>query len=258
MTANTDVKNFLEELGLSEKEIELYIEALRYGMQTGSTFAKKTGIARSSVNFLFDQLVQKGLATKEVRNKTTYFSALSPESIEYILLQKNAVLKKQMSDFKDMLPLLKGLKGKQSLTPKVTYYEGLDSLFRTIDDVYSRDESVYFISSHNNMHPQIREYIEKIYIPKSKKHVHKNQMILSDGEAARSYIKKAEGVYDEVIFIDPKLNPFKITLAIHGNKVDLISYDPSDLSGIVIENPLVADHMRTIFGIVKEHFRKSM
>lgn len=256
MAINTDVKKFLEELGLSEKEIELYIVSLRQGMQTASTLAKKTGIARSSVNFLFEQLIQKGLATKETRDSTTYFSVLSPESIEYVLLQKNAVLKKQMGDFKELLPLLKGLEGKQSLSPKVTYYEGLESLFRTIDDVCNRDESVYFISSHNNMHPEIRDYVEKIYIPKSKKHANKNKMILSDGPSARTYLKKAEGIYDEVLLIDPATNPFKITLAVHGDKVDFISYDPSDLSGIVIENSLIADHMRVVFDIVKKHFKK--
>lgn len=256
MATNTDVQSFLESMGLTEKERELYLHSLRYGMQTASTISKKTGVARSTVNFIFDQLIQKGFATKEVRDKTTYFMVLPPETMEYAFLEKNAALKKQLDTYKEVLPLLKGFEGKTSLTPKVTYYQGLDSLLRTIDDVCNRDESVYFISSHNNMHPEIRDYVEKIYIPKSKKHVHKNKMILSDGPSARAYLKKADGIYDEVLLIDPSVNPFKITLAVHGDKVDFISYDPSDLSGIVIENSLIADHMRVVFGIVKEHFKK--
>jgi hypothetical protein len=38
--------------------------------------------------------------------------------------------------------------------------------------------------------------------------------------------------------------------------VNLFSYDSVDLSGIVIENPLVAEHMRVIFNVMKEYFKK--
>ena len=257
MTMSTDLQAFLEELGLSAKETELYLYSLRNGRQTASTIAKRTGIARSTVNFVFDQLIQKGFANKEVQEKTTYFQVVEPESLEYILLERSMRSKKQLSDLKDLLPDFKKIKNPNPLLPKVTYYEGLDSLYRTLEDCCSRDESVYFISSHNNMHPQVREFVERVYIPKSKKHKNKNKMILSDGETARAYLKKAEGVYDEVLFIDPKSNPFKITLAVHGNKVDMISYDASDLSGVVIENALIAEHMRVIFNIVKNHFKKA-
>lgn len=251
----TDIQTFLLDFGLSSKEVELYLCSLRNGSQTASTLAKKTRIARSTVNFLFGQLIQKGFASKEARENTTYFSVIEPESIEYILLQRNMESKKQLNDFKDLLPLINQLKSKNSLVPKVTYYEGLDSLYRTIEDLCEKDESVLFISSHNNMHPKVREYVEEVYLPKSKKMAHKNKMILSEGEAARSYLKKAEGVYDEVVFVDPASNPFKLTVAIHGDKVNFISYDPSDLSGVILENPLIADHMRTIFDIVKKYFK---
>lgn len=250
----TDIQYFLGELGLTEKEIEIYLSSLRHGSQTASTLSKKTGIARSTVHFLLDQLMQKGFSSKEVREKTTYYTVVEPEAIEYMLLQKNVEVKKQMEDFQALLPSLQHLKNRGTLLPKVSYYSGLESLYRTIDDCCQEDESVLFVSSHSNMHPKIRQYVEKIYLPKSKKHLHKNKMIVSDGEQARKYLKKAEGVYDEVIFVDPQHNPFKLTLAVHGNKVNFISYDPMDLSGVIIENALVADHMRVMFDILKKYF----
>lgn len=252
----TDLQSFLHTFGLSEKEAELYLHSLRYGAQTASTVSRKMGMARSTVNFIFGQLIQKGFANKEVRDKTTYFKATDPASLEYILLERSVQSKKQLNEFKDLLPAFDKLKSPHSLLPKVSYYEGLESLYRTIEDCCSQDETVLFISSHNNMHPKVRDFVERVYIPKSQKHKHKNKMILSDGKAARNYLAKAEGVYDEVIFVDPKSNPFKLTVAIHGDKVDFISYDPADLSGIVIENPLLAEHMRTIFGIVKRSFKE--
>lgn len=248
-----DIKAFLMSLGLGDKESELYLCSLRMGPQAVSTLSTKTGIARSTVGFVFEGLIGKGVATKQVRGKATYFSVLPPEMLESVLLQRQAEVKKQLNDFKDFLPMLARLENRQ-LAPKVSYYQGLESLCRTIDDCCAKDETVLFVSSHGNMHPQIREYIEQVYVPKSRAHVHKNKMILSDSKVAHDYVKKAEGVYDDVVFVDPAKNPFKLTVAIHGDSVDFISYDPSDLSGVVIENPLIAEHMRVIFNILRAHF----
>ena len=246
-----DIKSFLEGAGLSDKEADLYICSLKCGAQTASVLANKTGIARSTVSFVFGELIKKGFATKETRENGTYFSAVEPELLESILIQRQAEAKKRLNDFHDLLPFLSNLQGSGQLLPKVKYYQGIDSLLRTIDGCCAKDEAVWFISSHSNMHPKIREYIESVYIPKSRGHVHKNKMIISDLPVSRGYVARAKGVYDEVIFVNPAQNPFKLTVAIHGSSVDFISYDPSDLSGVVIKNQLIADHMRVIFEMMK-------
>jgi HTH-type transcriptional regulator, sugar sensing transcriptional regulator len=246
-----DIKIFLSQLGLTEKESQLYITALKYGPQTASTIATKTGIARSTVNFLFKELIKKGFASKENREKTTYYFAVHPESIEHMLQERRAETKKLENDFQYILPFLKGMQSDASPIPKVRYFEGLKGLYRTIDDVCESDQTVRFISSHNNMHPQIREYIENIYLPQSKQHKNKNQMIINEGTEARKYVQKANDIYEEIIFMDPKNNPFKLTTAIYGNKTAFISYDPEDMSGFIIENKLLTEHMKTIFERLK-------
>lgn len=251
-----DIKSFLTSMGLSEKEANLYLCSLRMGSQTVSTLSNKSGMPRSTVGFIFEELMAKGLATKQMRDHVAYFSVVPPEMLESILLQRQSEIRKQLTDFKELLPVLAGFQNRQ-LIPKVSYYQGLESLCRAIDHSCSADETVFFVSSHENMHPQIQEHIEQFYIPKSRKQIHKNKIILSDSKVSRSYIKKAEGVYDEVIFVDPLKNPFKLTVAIHGNFVDFISYDPTDLSGVVIENYLIAEHMRAIFNVLKAHFSKT-
>lgn len=245
------IQQFLEQFGLTEKEAQVYLAALKYGSQTASTFALKTELPRSTVNFLFAELLHKGLASKENRNNTTYYAAISPEALRHKIEEKKTQVQKLETDLDEFLPFLKGMNHAGTPLPKVTYYEGLEGLYHIIDESCKNDESVYFVSSHNNMHPKIREYIEKVYIPSSKKHKHKNKIILNKGEHAESYIKKSKGVYDEVIFIDPVKNPLKLTTAIHGDQTLFLSYAPEDLSGVIIKNPLIADHMRTIFQVLK-------
>lgn len=250
-----NIKKFLSEFGLTEKEVQLYLGSLKYGPQTASTLATKTGLPRSTVNFLFTQLIQKGFASKQVEENTTYYTAIPPETLHYILEEKKATAKKLQNDFQHVLPLLKGMQNSGSPIPKVRYFQGLEGLYRTIDDCIEQDQTVLFISSHNNMHPKIRNYIESVYIKKSKTHHHKNKMILNAGKEAEEYLKKAKDVYEEIIFVDPKKNPFKLTTAIYGNKVAFISYASDDMSGIIIENHLLADHMKTIFGILEKSLK---
>lgn len=246
-----DIEQFLTQFGLTEKEAQVYLAALKYGAQTASTVALKTGLPRSTVNFLFGELLQKGLISKENRHNTTYYIAIGPETLHRKIEEQKNHLQKLESDFKNYLPFLKHIGGGGVPLSKVTSYEGLEGLYHLVDDTCENDESVYFISGHNNMHPKMREYIEKVYIPKSKKHTHKNKMIINKGASAEQYVKKAKGVYDEVIFVDPAKNPFRLTTAIHGDHTLFASYDPEDMSGVIIKNPLIADHMRMIFNVVK-------
>ncbi len=247
-----DIQNFLASLGLTEKERTVYIASLKHGSQTASTLAKRTDLARSTVSFVFEELIKKGFATKENQQNTTYFSIIKPEALEYIILEKQAQAKKQMRDFKDLLPMLSSLQNKFSPVPKVRYFEGVEGICRTMDACCDTDETVYYISGHNNMHPKAREYCESIYLPKASKQKNKNKMIINDGVQARDYCKQAKDVYDEVIFVDPKKNPLTLTTAIKGNRTIFMSYDPKDMSGIVIENQLIADQMRTIYKMLKE------
>jgi sugar-specific transcriptional regulator TrmB len=242
-----DLKLFLSDLGLSEKESSLYVASLKYGPQTASTLALKTKLPRSTVNFVFGELIQKGFASKQTKSNSTYYTAIQPETIQYILEERKASTKKLESDFSHILPFLKGMQGTSSPIPKVKYFEGLEGLYRTIDDSCANDETVLFISSHNNMHPEIRDYIEKTYLKKSRDHTNKNQMIVNSGPEATKYLKKAKGVYSDVAQVDPKDKPFKLTTAIYGNKTLFLSYDPEDLSATIVENQLLAEHMRTVF-----------
>ncbi len=249
-----DISQFLAKIGLTDKETTLYLASLKHGPQTASILEKKTGLARSTVNFVFAELIRKGFASKTQKKNSTYYSVIKPKSIGYIIDEKKAEIKKLGSDFASILPLLASMQSNLSSVPKVRYFEGVEGLCRTVDNCCEKDETVYFISSHNNMHPKVRQHIENVYIPKSKKHDNKNKMILNDGPETEEYIEKAEGVYDEVIKVKPEEIPFKLTTAVHGNTTLLISYAPEDMSGIIIENQLIADHMKSIYKALAKSF----
>jgi hypothetical protein len=147
------------------------------------------------------------------------------------------------------------MENKLTQIPKVQYFEGYEGLCRMLDDFCAVDQTVLYISGHNMMHPRVREYTYNVYLPICNKHQNKNKIILNDGEKAREYERVAGKAYDEFIFADPKKYPLSLTTAIYGNKTAFWSYDPVDMTGVIIENHLIANQMRTIFEVMKEKFK---
>jgi sugar-specific transcriptional regulator TrmB len=252
-----NIQNLLSALGLTDKEQTIYIASLKHGPQSASTLSKRTGLARSTVSFIFNELIKKGFGNKNTKEKTTYYSVIQPESLEYIILEKQAESKRQMQEFKDLLPLLNSIQNQFSQVPKVQYYEGVDGLCRILDDFCKIDQTVLYISSHNNMHPKIRKYVYDVYLPICNKQSHKNKIILNEGKKSDEYKQKASKAYDEFIFTNPEKYKFSLTTAIYGDKVAFWSYDPKDMSGVIIENQLIADNMRTMFKALKENIQAS-
>ena len=247
--------NILKELGLSDKEVLVFTASVKHGPQAASTIAKKTGLARSTVGFIFEELIAKGFASKQTKSNSTFYSVIDPQHLEHFVLEKIANAKKLYSDFKETLPFLLSLQNKFSSIPKVRYFEGVEGLCRMLDDFCEKDQTVLYISGHNMMHPKIREYTYETYMPISNKHANKNKIILNDGNLSRQYSKIAKDAYDEFIFVDEKVCQFTLTTAIYGNKVAFWSYDPADMSGVIIENSLIAENMRNIFNILSSYFR---
>jgi len=248
------LKEFLSSLGLKDKESNVYLAALQYGSQTASVLARKTDMPRSTMNFELNTLVRKGFVSKDIREKTTYFNALPPECIENILLGKAASVKKSINDFKEIFPILNDMQGQVNPMTKVQYFEGIESLCRLIDDDINDNVGGLYLSGHNNMHPKIREYLKRVYVPSLKNRDGRNQMIIKDGEMAREYTSWVKD-YEDVIFADPEIFKMKYTIAIYGNKVAFCSYDPSDLCGIIIENSLITNGMRAMFEVMKNSIK---
>lgn len=248
------IDEFLNNLGLSDKEISVYLCSLRVGTQPASVISKKLSLPRSTVKFVFEQLLERGFVTKVLKDKVVYYTAVNPENLEYFLLDKVAHFKRLIADFKHVAPLMDSLKRANTLSPLVQYYEGYEGLCRMLDDFAAIDQTVLYISGHNMMHPDIRKYVYDVYLPICDKHKHKNKIILNDGAKAREYQKKAKNSYDEFVFVKSKDFPLTLTTAIYGDKVAFWSYDPDDMTGVIIQNRLIAEHMRTIFGVMKKYF----
>lgn len=246
-----DLKTFLKDLHLNEKEAEIYLTLLEIGSQAASVVAKRVSIPRSSVFFHLENLIKKGFVQKEIRTTVQYFSALPPEKIKQLLQRRKRKVDNQMDQLNELIPSFKSITSPFLNESKVTYFEGVEGLCKMIDDVIAAPDELFFISAHV-FHPEVRKYIREVYVPSRKKAKNKSEMILVRHEDSEDYVKYAKGTYKWIGFVDGKDMNFESTIGIYGNKIQFLSTKIEDLTGVMIENQFLANTMKSMFLLLKD------
>lgn len=117
----TTLLHTLSDLGLSEKEAEVYLASLALGSSSILQIARTCGIKRTTIYSLVESLKQKGLLTAEIRGFKQYFVAEHPEKLELLLEEKRQKLTQTLPE----LTALYNLKGTEGV---IKYYEGLPAI----------------------------------------------------------------------------------------------------------------------------------
>ena len=115
----------LEELGLTNSEIKVYLALLRLGESTSGPIVDEAGVAVSKVYTVLEKLVKKGLAGHSFKKETKYFFASPPSRLLDYLREKEDRLKKQKEELTSTIKELNFLAGSAIRKETVQLFEGL-------------------------------------------------------------------------------------------------------------------------------------
>ncbi|MBD3360629.1 hypothetical protein GF366_02380 [Candidatus Peregrinibacteria bacterium] len=82
------IQKILTEIGLSEKETQVYLALLQLEHTTVQWIAKKTNLNRTTIYDILESLQKKGLVRFYVKDKTRYYIAAEPERLTEILEER--------------------------------------------------------------------------------------------------------------------------------------------------------------------------
>lgn len=97
---NNEIKNDLEKLGLSDKEIRVYSSLINSKSLNISELSKATRIKRTGLYYILPGLLKRGFAQKEIIGKRFYYSAGKIDSYAEDMLSAGTRLKKFASESK--------------------------------------------------------------------------------------------------------------------------------------------------------------
>lgn len=116
------VQQLLEQLGFSEKEVEVYLTVLEKGKIAPSDVSKITGINRSTVYAVAKDLIKKGVITEDLGGSVRYLTALPPRELGEIIAREENELKKRKTVTTQAIQELQDFtKNTHFSIPKITF-----------------------------------------------------------------------------------------------------------------------------------------
>jgi sugar-specific transcriptional regulator TrmB len=137
----------LRSLNLSADESKLYLELLK-GAASHLELSRATGINRTKVYRLADELEKRSLITTRTDDRGTFLIAADPTTLEVELVTQEEKLKSQRTVFEQLLPTLASIKKLGELSPTnfvVHTYEGIEGFKQMLwHELKTKDEVVIF------------------------------------------------------------------------------------------------------------------
>ncbi|MCB9359384.1 hypothetical protein H6503_05615 [Candidatus Woesearchaeota archaeon] len=227
----------LEDIGLSEREIRVYMTLLEEGPSSAGAILEKASIQNSVFHFCVNRLIEKGLVGYVKKGKIRIYNAAEPESfMVYLEEKKNAVEK-----------LLPELKAKQSLVEEkrsVEMFEGMkgvwNALIELIADAKPGDDFLFFTADLGDYEKD--ESVQKFY---ERYHLQRKKRKLNVKGISPTRLRKMHESWAGRMIRYTDL-PMPANHGICGDKVVFMSWDEKP-SAILIQQKNFVERQRKFF-----------
>lgn len=244
-----EIRAYLKDFGLSEKEIEIYLSLLKGGAQPVRKIAADTGINRGTTYDILKSLIAQGLVSYHHKKTHQYFVAEDPEKLSEAISQKEKQLSVLRGKLTSFIPELKSLYHKAGGKPVARFYEGVKGVRTVLADVLDTCEAVkegYCAYSSADVRPYLHAAYPRFTEERIQRGVEVKVIAIGEGGQlkgldARRWLTK-----------EAKVSAPTYTL-IYGGKAAVISVsDAKEPYGMIIEDAGIAATQRFIFEWVWE------
>jgi HTH-type transcriptional regulator, sugar sensing transcriptional regulator len=242
--------NKLEQLGLTSGEARVYLALLKLKSSTVGPIVKNSNVANSKIYEVLERLIEKGLVSFTIKERTKYFQALPPKRLEDFLKNKEKEIEDSKSILSSIMPQLENLSNKNT-EESVQIFKGKNGILTAyeilLDSLKEKEGIKYFFSNNKEDTKALADfYITYPQFQSKIKNYYKTKKITWKG------IGKEEGS------IDPKLKFMKVKITklpvpgnfdITKNYVLIISWKESPLA-ILIRSEEIAKYLLDYFDTI--------
>jgi HTH-type transcriptional regulator, sugar sensing transcriptional regulator len=236
----------LIEYGLSEPEAKIYCSTLALEEATVDKIARHADLNRTSSYPIFERLMKMGLISQGKKKKKTVFKAARPEKLVNILDEKKEGITAILPDLKNLFDISRG-------RPGVSFFAGAEGLKTVLLDILNEAKEVYILGEGESFINAIPGWTEAYIKKRAGKNI-KIKMILRATDYGINSIKKIResGGLNNSLQVRMLPEAYRIDYSgfdIYNNKVVLYSFE-KDNHAVVVESPVIARMMKTVFEIL--------
>ena len=237
----------LQQFGLDDKEIAVFLRLLKFGELRASTLAYQLALPRTTVQNILLRLEQEELITKHFQKNTALYAALPPEEVlltwETRQRRQNEDFKNHIADFKKVMPELESMMRSNKTLPGVRFYRGIDGIQKVLMDTLTSKTELKDFANIDAMFKHVKPVNDAYVAAREKTNVTKRSLLLETPFAHKvyesgSYSPKSHKGYKWLPSQSPAAQKyfFSIEMNIYDGKVSYLTYAENDLVGVIIEN----------------------
>lgn len=231
----------LQECGLTEKSVQVYLTLLRIGSSHVTHIANSADLYRPDTYKALDDLKKRGLAEEVIVGKRIYFRATHPKNIKKSILALASQVDQIASDLEAQYE-----KGQQQ-TDLIAYSGklGLQEVFRDVVETLEKGDTFYRYSTAKNQ-KKTNQYVPDDYREvRDEKNL--ERFVITNSHVKESKKKRLER---ELKVIPKEFDDFDqdIIQFIYGDKVSFI--DIKTERGVIIQNKKLAEFQKKVFQLL--------
>lgn len=235
------IHRLLEQFGVSAAATTVYLASLKLGDTTISELARITRLPRSSVKRQVDFLTKKGFLNFFVQGKHKVIVAESPDKI-------GQMLENEIVDFRKIIPTLPKSSHHNKYHPRVFFYEGVSEIKKIYKDILAEQRPIDAITSPDDAYKVLGDFFDTFIQERLLKKI-PIRVLAPTGSQAIKFKENDDKFLRKTKLLGPNV-PSHIASYIYGNKVAIVSLRDPDATGIVIDDPIVANTQKVLFELI--------
>ena len=246
----------LQQIGLNEKEVEIYLALADFGKATAQLLSKKVTMPRATVYLSLETLTRKGLVTRETKASTSLFMANPPASLLLMIKREQEDLKRRAATAERVARELEPVfKGKNFSIPRLKFFEGaesIESMLYNSEDIWyesmMKTDCTWWGFEDASLFLGYRKWFEHMWSKFSEERKTKIRLrIFSNFPVSDSLEKKFPLTKIRSL---PDKHDFSSTTWLMGDYLVIFSTNHKPYYGYQIQDPVLAENLRTIFRLL--------
>lgn len=235
----------LQQMGLSNSEIKVYLALLRLGESTTGPIVDESNVAVSKVYTVLEKLAKKGLVGSILKKETRYFFPSEPSRLLDYHKEQEEALKKQKGELQEVVKEMEFLSGSAIRKETVQLFEGLKGIQTARErslKVLNKGDEIWIIGISNTPYEgNMTAYFEDFHKRRVAKGI-KCKYLYND--EAKEIAKHSAKYPHSEVKIMPKNAITHAWIEIYGHTVT-IGINRRKSMSIVIDDPDMAESFRT-------------
>ncbi|MBT5346957.1 TrmB family transcriptional regulator [bacterium] len=233
------LQKILESLNFTKKEAQIYLCLLKIGNATVTEIASFTKINRITVYDNLDELINRGVVKRILKNSSKLYFAEDPERILRVEESKVLQFRNHIEDFKS----LKVVNNEKS----VMVYEGVRNLSSMYDDIYSHKGITKCFINLELLDNQNKKILDEFVNKRIKQHC-LVYTIIPKTEYSLELYKSQKDFKRKIKLLTENRYNFESSFVVTNGKLYIIDFS-NPVVAILIDNPKVAGSFEKLFNL---------